>query len=209
MKKDAGYVWCRVRRYPIMNEKGEVEKVIGNIVNIDQMTKETQKLKLQTRTDSMTGLLNKNAFLEEVMEYLQEKEQKNFCMVFFDLDHFKQVNDCLGHLMGDHAIREAAQKLQVNFANVDLVSRFGGDEFCIFVKNIPVETIQDKLEYLREKLHTRYDNLGQTVTVTASIGAVYYHRPEKDVHVILEEADRAAYRAKCEGRNRVVFREIK
>ena len=104
---------------------------------------------------------------------------------------------------------EAAQKLQVNFANVDLVSRFGGDEFCVFVKNIPVETMKDKLEYLREKLHTQYDNLGQTVTVTASIGAVYYHRPEKNVDIILEEADRAAYRAKCEGRNRVAFREIK
>lgn len=209
MKKDAGYVWCRVRRYPILNEKGDVVKVIGNIVNIDQMTKETQKLKTQTRTDPMTGLLNKNTFITEVTEYLQETDRKNYCMVFFDLDHFKQVNDCLGHLTGDHAIRESAQKLQTNFANVDFVSRFGGDEFCIFVKNIPVETMKDKLEYLREKLHTQYDNLGQTVTVTASIGAVYYHRPEKNVDMILEEADRAAYRAKCEGRNRVVFREIK
>lgn len=209
MKKDIGYVWCKVRRYPIMNEKGEVVKVLGNIVNIDQMTKETQRLKSQTRTDSMTGLLNKNTFIADVTDYLEEEEQVNFCMVFFDLDHFKQVNDHLGHLVGDAAIREAAQKLQINFANVDLISRFGGDEFCIFVKNIPAPTMQDKLEHLREKLCTQYQKLEQTVKITASIGAVYYYYPEKNVQTILEEADRLAYQAKCEGRNRVVFKEMR
>lgn len=208
VKKDVGYVWCKVRRYPILNEKGEVVKIIGNIVNIDQMTKETQRLKTQTRTDSMTGLLNKKTFLEEVTSYLREAEQTNFCMVFFDLDHFKQVNDRLGHLVGDNAIKEAAQKLQVNFANVDLVSRFGGDEFCIFVKNIPMETMLDKLEYMREKLRAEYHKLDQTVKVTASIGAVYYHCTEKDVQKILDEADKAVYEAKEEGRNRVVFKEV-
>lgn len=209
VKKDIGYAWCRVRRYPILNEKGEVVKILGNIVNIDQMTKETQRLKTQTRTDSMTGLLNKNTFIADVAEYLQEAEQTNFCMVFFDLDHFKQVNDRLGHLVGDTAIKEAAQKLQVHFANVDFVSRFGGDEFCIFVKNIPVETMQEKLEYIREKLSAKYQKLDQTVQITASIGAAYYHRTEKNVQAIIEEADKAVYQAKVEGRNRVIFYEIK
>lgn len=208
VKKDVGYVWCKVRRYAILNEKGEVVKVIGNIVNIDQLTRETQRLKTQTRTDSMTGLLNKKTFLEEVTTYLREEEQINFCMVFFDLDHFKLVNDRLGHLVGDTAIKEAAQKLQVNFANVDLVSRFGGDEFCIFVKNIPMETMLDKLEYMREKLGAEYHKLDQTVKVTASIGAVYYHRTESDVKTILDEADKAVYEAKSAGRNKVVFKEF-
>lgn len=209
VKKDVGYVWCKVRRYPILNEEGEVVKVIGNIVNIDEITRETQRLKTQTRTDSMTGLLNKKTFLEEVASYLREDEQTNFCMVFFDLDHFKQVNDCLGHLVGDTAIKEAAQKLQVNFANVDLVSRFGGDEFCIFVKNIPLDTLMDKLEYMRDKLRAEYKKMEQTVKVTASVGAVYYHVAEKDVQVILDEADKAVYEAKETGRNKVVIREIR
>ncbi len=208
VKKEVGYVWCRVRRYPIMNEKGEVVKILGNIINIDQMTKEAQKLKSQTRTDSMTGLLNKNTFLAEVAEYLHEEDQINFCMVFFDLDYFKQVNDILGHLVGDTAIKEAAQKLQVHFANVDLVSRFGGDEFCIFVKNIPVETIRERLEFTREKLKATYEKANQSVKVTASIGAAYYHCTEKNVQKIVEEADKAVYQAKVEGRNRVVFKEI-
>ena len=209
VKKDVGYVWCKVRRYPILNEKGEVVKVIGNIVNIDELTRETQRLKTQTRTDSMTGLLNKKTFLEEVAAYLREADQTNFCMVFFDLDHFKQVNDCLGHLVGDTAIKEAAQKLQVNFANVDLVSRFGGDEFCIFVKNIPLDTLKDKLEHMREKLSAEYQKVGQTVKVTASIGAVYYHVTETDVQAILDEADKAVYEAKETGRNKIVLREIR
>lgn len=209
VKKDVGYVWCKVRRYPILNEKGEVVKILGNIVNIDEITRETQRLKTQTRTDSMTGLLNKKTFLEEVSSYLREADQTNFCMVFFDLDYFKQVNDCLGHLVGDMAIKEAAQKLQVNFANVDLVSRFGGDEFCIFVKNIPLDTLMDRLEYMREKLSAEYKKAEQSVQITASIGAVYYHVVEKDVQVILDEADKAVYEAKESGRNKVVLREIR
>ena len=192
-----------------LGKKGEVVKVIGNIINIDEITKETQRLKTQTRTDSMTGLLNKKTFLEEVAAYLREAEQTNFCMVFFDLDHFKQVNDCLGHLVGDAAIKEAAQKLQVNFANVDLVSRFGGDEFCIFVKNIPLDTLNDRLEHTREKLVAEYQKSEQTVKVTASIGAVYYHVTEKDVQAILDEADKAVYEAKETGRNKIVLREIR
>lgn len=208
VKKDTGYVWCRVRRYPVMNEKGEVVKVIGNIVNIDQITRETLKLRKKTRIDSMTGLLNKKTFMEEIAEYLQEAKQTNFCMIFFDLDNFKQVNDQLGHLMGDTVIKEMANKLQVNFANVDLVSRFGGDEFCIFVKNIPADTIADKLEYMRNKLSTEYHKLNQTVKVTASIGAVYYHGTETDAQAILNEADKAVYEAKEAGKNRVVFKEL-
>ena len=208
LKKDVGYVWCKVSRYPILNEKDEVVKILGNIVNIDQMTKETQRLKSQTRTDAMTGLLNKNTFIADVAAYLEEKEQTNFCMIFFDLDHFKQVNDKLGHLVGDMAIKEAAQKLQVQFANVDFVSRFGGDEFCIFVKDIPVETIKERLEFTREKLSATYEKLDQSVTITSSIGAAYYHRTEKNVQAIIDEADKAVYQAKEEGRNRVIFKEI-
>ena len=106
------------------------------------------------------------------------------------------------------AIKEAAQKLQVQFANVDFVSRFGGDEFCIFVKDIPVETIKERLEFTREKLSATYEKLDQSVTITSSIGAAYYHRTEKNVQAIIDEADKAVYQAKEEGRNRVIFKEI-
>ncbi len=208
VKKDVGYVWCRVRRYPIVNAKGEIVKIIGNIVNIDQLTREAQSWKTQTRTDSMTGLLNKQTFMEEVAAYLRERKQTNFCMVFFDLDHFKQINDSMGHLMGDLAIKETAQKLQVSFANVDLVARFGGDEFCIFVKNIPVEKMRTKLDHMKEKLSTQYQKLNHTIDVTTSIGAAYYHGTANDVPAILEEADKALYEAKEAGRNRIVFKEF-
>ena len=69
--------------------------------------------------------------------------------------------------------------------------------------------MQEKLEFIREKLSEKYHKLDQTVQITASIGAVYYHCTEKNVQAILDEADKAVYQAKTEGRNRVIFREIK
>lgn len=207
LKNGKDYVWCRVNRYPIMDRNDKIVKIIGNITNIDQMTKEAQELRTQTRTDSMTGLLNKDAFIIDVAKYL-EKKPVDFCMVFLDLDHFKQVNDVLGHLTGDTAIKDTAKKLQTGFANIDLISRFGGDEFCVFIREIPVDTMKDKLEYLRRSLCAEYSKDNETVRVTASIGAVYYHRAEANVYTLLEEADKLTYQAKCEGRNRVAFKEI-
>lgn len=209
---DKGYVWCRIYRYPIMNQDEEVVKVIGKLVDIDLEEREAERLRKQNRTDSMTGLLNKNTFLREIREYLYKDDaytdEKEFCMVFVDLDHFKTVNDTLGHLTGDEAIMEAAGKLQKIFANSDYISRFGGDEFCLFLKNISVEKVQEKLEHTRISLQREYQKENLTVKITASIGALYCHKNELPLETLIEKADDAVYRSKEDGRDRVTLVEV-
>lgn len=211
-QRENEYVWCKVYRYPILNQDGKVVKIIGKLVDIDMEEKETKKLREQSRTDSMTGLLNKNTFLREVREYLYVDDaftnEKDFCVVFVDLDHFKTVNDTLGHLIGDEAIMEAAEKLQKIFANTDYVSRFGGDEFCLFLKNIPLEKLQEKLEYTRMRLQKDYKKDNVIVKISASIGAVYCHKNELQLDALIEKADDAVYRSKEEGRDRVTLVEV-
>ncbi len=130
-------------------------------------------------------------------------------MIFVDLDHFKDVNDTLGHAMGDYAIQKAARKLQVIFANYDLVSRFGGDEYCIFVKDIPKETFQEKLARTVSKLEEVFSDENAQVRVTASVGAIYCRREKITYDEMFQLADEAVYEAKRRGRNCYVLKEEK
>jgi diguanylate cyclase (GGDEF)-like protein len=125
-----------------------------------------------------------------------------------DLDHFKNLNDTLGHSHGDEAIKEAGRKLQVLFANIDLVARFGGDEFCVLVNDIPKNKLVDKLERIVEIMAVTYTDGVVYLNVTASVGAAYCTKQKMDYKTLLNAADSAVYEAKNTGRNRYIVREL-
>jgi diguanylate cyclase (GGDEF)-like protein len=110
--------------------------------------------------------------------------------------------------MGDAVIRETSRKIQLLFANFDLVSRFGGDEFCVFVKDIPRDTLEDRLKFAVEKMNEDYTNEGKTVHLSASIGAAYSSKECVEYRELLEVADAAVYQAKDFGRNCYVINDI-
>ena len=124
------------------------------------------------------------------------------------MDHFKEINDKFGHNMGDHVIKETAKKVQLLFANFDLVGRFGGDEFCVFVKDIPKETLIDRLDFAVKKMEQEYVQEGDAVTISASIGAAYCKRQSISYQELMEMADAAAYEVKANGRNGYVVKEV-
>lgn len=202
-------LWCKVICMPFLDEQQELASIVGTIEDVDCEIKEKEKLEIQSRTDGLTGLMNKKTFIEETKKYLEEHSSASTGLIFVDLDHFKDVNDTLGHAMGDYAIQKSAQKLQVIFANYDLVSRFGGDEFCIFVKDIPKLTLHDKLGWAVDKLKENFENETDYVQVTASIGAVYCHRNDAEYEELFNLADEAVYEAKRKGRNRYILKEEK
>ncbi len=205
--KEKEYIWCKVSCLPLLDDEQEFVSVVGKIEDVDCEVRERVKLRIQSRTDGLTGLINKRTFIEETKKYLSEHTAVATGIIFIDLDHFKDVNDILGHAMGDFAIQKSGQKLQVIFANYDLVARFGGDEFCIFVKDIPRDTLLDKLGWAVDKLAEVFDNEKDSVMVTASIGAVYCLKEGMDYETMLNIADSAVYEAKRKGRNRFVLKE--
>lgn len=208
-EKKRQYIWCKVSCIPLLDEKNRLVSVVGRIVDIDNDVKEKEHLQLQSRTDGLTGLVNKKTFAEEVNTYLTNNPAKNAAIIFVDLDHFKDVNDKLGHAVGDTAIKEAGQKLQVIFANFDIVSRFGGDEFCIFVKEIPLNTLQNKLEWAVKRMKAYYTDGSVRVAVTASIGVAYSTADRVEYQTFLDLADSALYEAKRGGRNQYIVKERK
>jgi diguanylate cyclase (GGDEF)-like protein len=201
-------VWSDIYFYPLLNEDNEIFSIIGKIEDVDQDIKEKNKLRHESETDQMTGLMNKNTFEDKTKRQIERSMAYNSALLFVDLDHFKMLNDTLGHSVGDEAIQETATRLQKLFANVDLISRFGGDEFCIFVWNIPKAKLIDKLERLITIMHKTYSNGKVSVDISASVGVVYCRNRQSDFKSLLNMADTALYEAKDKGRNRYIIKEL-
>ena len=207
-KADGSYIWCRVSRTVLLDADGNFVSILGKIVDVDEEVKEKKKLEHRSRTDLLTGLLNKNTFEREVREYVEKNSTENTCFVFVDMDYFKAINDKFGHSVGDQVIKETAKKIQLLFANFDLVGRFGGDEFCVFMKEIPRDTLIDRLKFAVKKMEQEYSFDGGVVKLSASIGAAYCKKSDVGYKELLDVADAAAYRAKDNGRNCYIIEDI-
>jgi diguanylate cyclase (GGDEF)-like protein len=123
----------------------------------------------------------------------------------FDLDRFKQVNDGFGHLAGDHVLREVARLIGETVRREDLFARYGGEEFAMCCRSTGVVQAAELGERIRARIAARpfaYD--GRPVPVTVSVG-VAQARAEDTVEALIDRADRMLYRAKREGRDRVVY----
>lgn len=189
--------------YSVLPEKDAETKLLIFKRDIDEQIKERQLLIERSQRDNLTGLYNKMAFFELCEEYMVDNPNDSTALIFLDLDNFKALNDKQGHIKGDLAIRAAADKLQVIFSNIDVISRFGGDEFCVMVKNIPKEKLTDKLEFLLKKMHEFYGEGDKTVEITASVG-VAWAQEDLSFGEVLERADKALYKAKEDGKNRFI-----
>jgi diguanylate cyclase (GGDEF)-like protein/PAS domain S-box-containing protein len=172
------------------------------------------RLEFQARHDSLTGLPNRSYFMELLNAALREAERDAgqrpgyLAVLFIDLDRFKQINDILGHAMGDRLLREVGQRLKRLLTADDLAGRMGGDEFIIVLPRQPDEEAvalasREFLFALRAP-HQIEDN---ELFVTASIGVAIYPRHGTTVAELLRNADLAMYHAKNSGKNDVeVFR---
>ena len=170
-----------------------------------------QALEQANKIDGSTGVLNKKAFTEAAKALLISKTEplSNFGFVFLDLDNLKKLNDTLGHAIGDIAIADVANKLQFSCRKTDLVGRFGGDEFCILLTNIPHQRFDVYLDDIQTGLQAEYTDAGKTVAVSASIGAVYVENAQDfDYEQLVLMADSALYEAKASGRNCHVIKEM-
>lgn len=157
--------------------------------------------------DGLTKLFNKRYFLDRLDSELKfaQRHGTALSLLMLDLDHFKRVNDTLGHLAGDTVLTAIATALSRAVRNEDVVARFGGEEFAIVLRAIAVDRAAGMAERLRkmvEGIPVEHDN--KRIKVTVSIGVAGY--PALDVKApeeLVEAADKALYRAKRAGRNRV------
>ncbi len=197
---DNNPIWCKLSLMPVC-EKQKLIQIIGRIEDIDTEEKERKAIIHKTQIDSLTGLYRKETFIELAQKYLDQPHQKKSALIFLDLDNFKAVNDNLGHLAGDNALIDIAGKLQLIFSNFDIISRFGGDEFCILLKEIPISTLKEKLLWTIEKLSGTYGDNYIKIKVSASIGVALSPDYGTNVTMLMQCADKALYHSKKSGKN--------
>lgn len=162
--------------------------------------------KRQARRDGLTGICNRQHFLEEAERQLRycAKAAREASLVLIDLDHFKRLNDTFGHAVGDRVLRHAVQACQAHLRSTDVFGRLGGEEFGVLMPECTLDQIDERVEQLRLAIVSaaRDDALG--VAVTASFGVAVTVRSGCDLRQLLVHADDALYEAKSTGRNRAV-----
>lgn len=158
------------------------------------------------RRDSLTGLLNHASFLEQLEQMIADAQakQETLTLIMSDLDHFKEFNDNYGHQAGDQVLREVAKWWRAIMPDHALLGRYGGEEFVAALPNEDLARGEELAEMLRESLasHPMSHN-GHQLHVTASFGVAELGRPATNATRLIRLADKALYRAKDGGRNRV------
>ncbi len=163
--------------------------------------------KLST-TDALTQLYNRRYFFEECQRLfeLAKRKQKPIALLSLDLDHFKQINDTYGHKKGDDVLKEFAKRLQKSLRKYDLVARIGGEEFAVCIYDTPLEDVF----IIAQKIRTNVENIiiDKNRSLSTSIGISYFIPKMSDsMEKILLQADKALYKAKEKGRNRIEWYE--
>ncbi len=158
-------------------------------------------------TDALTGVYTRRYFIERFDEEIKRSSlrKSSLSLLMIDADHFKTINDQHGHLAGDQALKEIADIIQENVRAIDIVGRFGGEEFCVVLAETDLEGSHLVAERIRKSAGKRlikaYDS---TLRVTLSIGLAIYPSDGKFLEELMDKADWALYRAKSQGRNCVV-----
>ncbi|HKB81057.1 MAG TPA: EAL domain-containing protein [Thermoanaerobaculia bacterium] len=196
--------WISAAYRPQHDSKGNITGVIGQVRDLTERKRAEQQIEYQAYHDALTGLANRRLFQEHLALALAlaQRRHRPVAVLFLDLDHFKVVNDSLGHTMGDALLREIALRLRNSVREGDVVARVGGDEFTIVLQEL--EKKEDAAAMAQRVLRIvsePADVDGHRLYITTSIGITVYPDDGEDAETLLKNADNAMYRAKAVGRN--------
>lgn len=205
--------WYRATITSVRGADGYVSRVVGRVVNIDEEKQREYELQIRADVDSLTGLYNKGAattLIDSAVKKCSENGVKA-ALLMIDLDHFKSVNDTLGHAVGDTVIQETGKLLNENFKGRDIVGRMGGDEFMIFMCDIKgVQDAKTIATNLNTKLRRTYGDSVSSVSISCSIGITMCgDSVADDFASVYQRADAALYATKEKGRDGyTIFEEM-
>ncbi|XOQ48791.1 MAG: Putative diguanylate cyclase YegE [Eubacteriales bacterium] len=202
MKSENGdYLWYNIKITTIFSKEGKAIRAIGRISDITCQKEATQRLLFKAQRDGLTELLNKIATQNLIEQALNDNEPCALYMI--DVDHFKEVNDNLGHMFGDAVLADIGSKLKKLFRTTDILGRIGGDEFMVLMKNVDdpaliVEKAMAITQCLQQTFNTCY-------SISGSVGVALFPKDGKSYAELYQKADIALYEAKRGGRNRFVL----
>jgi diguanylate cyclase (GGDEF)-like protein/PAS domain S-box-containing protein len=204
--KDGRLLWVEIslRRAAF----GGRDVLLATAREISQRKETEDKLKRMAQSDPVTGLANRGVFVAAVARAIERARRGdyNFAVLYLDLDHFKDVNDTLGHPIGDQLLQSVAERLQASVRPFDILARFGGDEFALLMSDIGDPTDAGVLAHKLLQIMAKPVLLdGNQIRSGVSIGIATYDPDDPGAEALLAHADVALYRAKSEGRHAYRF----
>jgi diguanylate cyclase (GGDEF)-like protein/PAS domain S-box-containing protein len=205
---DNTWRWVENRYTPVRDPRGRLIEIEGMIIDITERKAAEERIAQMARTDGLTGLANRGTFIEQLRQsFAAARRGSNpFAIMYLDLDHFKTINDTLGHQTGDGLLREVAARLKSCARESDVIARLGGDEFAVLqTEMIEPANAGTLAASIQSTLSRPYLIDGNELHVTTSIGICPYVAGSAGPDAMLAQADLALYRSKEEGRNRYRF----
>jgi diguanylate cyclase (GGDEF)-like protein len=174
---------------------------------ISKLKKSLEKEKSLARIDHLTQTANSRWFLEELELEKRRAYRYNypFTLVYIDLDDFKQINDTLGHQIGDRLLQQVSEVLQKEIRETDMVSRLGGDEFALLLPRTDKKSAEEVLNRVKTSLKSSMER--NEYPLTFSIGSATFIKTEESVDNLITKADNLMYRAKKSGKDKIKFEE--
>jgi diguanylate cyclase (GGDEF)-like protein/PAS domain S-box-containing protein len=209
LRKDGRRFWgsCLIAPLDLPADTPEIERGYSLIVrDFSDRRESMQSLLDAVERDQLTGAFNRRAFFGAAQRELQKRVHKRrpMSLLMVDADHFKQINDRHGHPAGDAVLRHLAAGLNAAMRAGDVVARMGGEEFAVLLPGTDLDGAEALAERVRSLFAAQSTTVGlSTIACTVSIGVAELDAGEREIDALIERADRAMYRAKHEGRNRV------
>jgi diguanylate cyclase (GGDEF)-like protein/PAS domain S-box-containing protein len=206
LHKDGTYRWMLSRGLAVWDDEGSALRIVGSTNDITLRKAAEEELLKNAFYDTLTNLPNRELFMDRLSHIIERSKsypEEKFAVLFVDLDRFKDINDSLGHMVGDQLITAVSQTLKGNVRLTDTVARLGGDEFAVLLTDLQSEkdacTVADNIQ---RQFSSPFSLHGHTVFITASIGIVTSGMGYVNAEDALRDADIAMYSAKSHGRAR-------
>lgn len=182
------------------------------IARVRVSIKRSERMRRESATDFLTNAFNRRAMENRLAVELQRSQRfgRVFTVAMLDIDHFKKFNDANGHLVGDEALRAVARQIQAQLRDIDVVARFGGEEFFVIMPETNKANAYKAMDRVRNAIvSTRLPGAnGADIGVTVSVGIAEFPYDGIDAEVLKKAADMAMYQSKSDGRNRVTVYDI-
>jgi len=203
--KNGSIRYLEVTSFPVLNDKNEVIEVEGIARDITKHYLANKQLDFISHHDTLTNILNRYSFYEIMQNLIKTKENLKFSILYLDLDHFKEVNDNLGHDVGDTLLQESVKRIQRIIRKDDIFARIGGDEFVVALLESEREHLNTIAKKIVDIISKEFSISKHTINVSASIGIAIYPDNAVEFTKLLKKADEAMYYTKENGKNNFTY----
>ncbi len=208
LRCDGSELWTSAATTPIFDVAGNYLGTLALVTDITRSRASAERIWHQANFDELTGLPNRHMFRDRLAQEMRKADRgaSFVALLFIDLDHFKEVNDRLGHAAGDALLAEAARRVKACVRATDTLARLGGDEFTVILAGLErVGSVDRIAQAVVDTLARPFDVLGEPAGISASVGIALYPADARELPELISHADQAMYASKNAGRNRFSY----